>query len=94
MFMITIENLLCSVHEYFDYKMISMKDFPLDFEKVRSTHIYCGFFAQMCRPAKSHDFAVSLMIFDTFSRSHDKGPKSPDFCRKMPVRSGSSKITQ
>ena len=27
--------------------MISMKDFPLDFEKVRSTHISCGFFAQM-----------------------------------------------
>ena len=41
---ITIENLL-RFHEYFDDKMISMKNFPLDFEKVRSTH--CGFFAQM-----------------------------------------------
>ena len=45
MFTITIENLLC-FHEYFDNKKISMKDFPLDFEKVRSTHISCGFFAQ------------------------------------------------
>ena len=46
MFMITIENLL-RFHEYFDDKMISMKDFSLDFEKVQSTHISCGFFAQM-----------------------------------------------
>ena len=46
MFTITIENLL-RFHEYFDNKTISMKNFPLDFEKVRSTHISCGFFAQM-----------------------------------------------
>ena len=46
MFTITIENLL-RFHEYFDDKMISMKDFPLDFENVRSTHISGGFFAQM-----------------------------------------------
>ena len=45
MFTITIENLL-HFHEYFNDKMISMKNFPLDFEKVRSTHISCGFFAQ------------------------------------------------
>ena len=32
MFAITIENLL-RFHEYFDDKMISMKNFPLDFEK-------------------------------------------------------------
>ena len=32
MFTITIESLLC-FHEYFDNKMISMKNFPLDFEK-------------------------------------------------------------
>ena len=44
--MFTIENLL-RFHEYFDNKMISMKNFPLDFEKVRSTHISCGFFARM-----------------------------------------------
>ena len=44
MFTITIENLL-HFHEYFDDKMISMKNFPLDFEKVRSAHISCGFFA-------------------------------------------------
>ena len=35
MFTITIENLL-RFHEYFDNKTISMKNFPLDFEKVRS----------------------------------------------------------
>ena len=46
MFTIMIENLL-HFHEYFDDKMISMENFPLDFEKVRSTHISCGFFAQM-----------------------------------------------
>ena len=46
MFTITIENLL-RFHEYFDDKVISMKNFPLDFEKVRSTHISCGFFAQI-----------------------------------------------
>ena len=46
MFTITIENLLC-FHEYFDDKMISMKNFPLDFKRVRSTHLSCGFFAQM-----------------------------------------------
>ena len=46
MFTITIENLL-RFHEYFDDKMISMKNSPLDFEKVRSTHISCGFFAQV-----------------------------------------------
>ena len=38
MFTITIENLL-RFHEYFNDKMISMKNFPLDFEKVRSTHM-------------------------------------------------------
>ena len=32
MFTITIENLL-RFHEYFDNIMISMKNFPLDFEK-------------------------------------------------------------
>ena len=32
MFTIVIENLL-HFHEYFDNKMISMKYFPLDFEK-------------------------------------------------------------
>ena len=32
MFTITIENLL-RFHEYFDNKMISIKNFPLDFEK-------------------------------------------------------------
>ena len=46
MFTITIENLL-RFHEYFDDKMISMKNFPLDFEKVRFTHLSCGLFAQM-----------------------------------------------
>ena len=51
MFTITIENLL-RFHEYFDDKMISMKNFPLDFEKVRSAHKSCGFFAQMWKDLK------------------------------------------
>ena len=42
---------------------------------VRLTGANCA----CCRPATSHSFAVSLTIFDTFSRSHDKGPKSHDF---------------
>ena len=46
MFTIRIENLL-RFHEYFDNKLFFMKNFPLDFEKVGSTHISCGFFAQM-----------------------------------------------
>ena len=44
MFTITIENLL---RLYFDEKIISMKNFPLGFGKVRSTCLSCGFFAQM-----------------------------------------------
>ena len=43
MFTITIENLL-RFHEYFSDKMISMKNFPLGFGKVRSTHLSCGGF--------------------------------------------------
>ena len=46
MFTITIENLL-RFHEYFDDEMISMKNFPLDFENVLSTHLSCDLFAQM-----------------------------------------------
>ena len=54
--MITIENLL-RFHEYFDDKMNSMKKLPLDFEKVRSTHISCGFFAQIGKTWKRKDRA-------------------------------------
>ena len=43
MFRIMIENLL-HFQEYFDDKMISMKNFPLGFGKV-PTRISCGFFA-------------------------------------------------
>ena len=46
MFTITIENLL-RFHEYFDDKMSSKKNFPLELEKIRFTHISYGFFAQM-----------------------------------------------
>ena len=46
MFTIMIENLLC-FHEYLDDKMISMKNFPLGFGKVRSTYLSYGFFEQM-----------------------------------------------
>ena len=58
MFMITIENLL-RFHEYFDDKIISMKNFPLDFDKVRSTHISCGFFTQMWKDMASKCLARS-----------------------------------
>ena len=51
MFTITTENLL-RFHEYFSEKMISTKDFLLDFEKVRFTHISCGFFAQTWKDLK------------------------------------------
>ena len=56
MFTITIENLL-RFHEYFNDKMISMKNFPL----VQSTHISCGFFAQMWKDLeekKSHKYPL------------------------------------
>ena len=46
MFMITIENLM-RFHEHFDDKVISTKNFPLGFGKVQSTHLSCGFFAQI-----------------------------------------------
>ena len=61
---------------------------------ITNMFVYVHVFVCCRRPAKSHGFAVSLTIFDTFSRSHDKGPKSHDFCRQMPVKSGSYKITQ
>ena len=44
--MFTIDSLL-RFHEYSGGKMISMKNFPLGFEKVQSTHISCGLFAKM-----------------------------------------------
>ena len=42
LFTITIENLLHFL-EYFDDKANSMKDFPLGFVKVQSTHLSFGF---------------------------------------------------
>ena len=45
MFMITNENLLHFL-EYFDDKRICMKNFPLGFVMVRSTHLSFGFIAQ------------------------------------------------
>ena len=42
LFMITIENLLHFL-EYFDDIVNSMKNFPLGFVKVRSTHLSFGF---------------------------------------------------
>ena len=59
MFKITIENLL-RFHEYFDEKMISTKNLPLGFGKVRSTHLSCGFFAQMWKIWKRKDCANIL----------------------------------
>ena len=40
--MFTIENLLHFL-EYFDDKVNSMKNFPLGFVEVRSTHLFFGF---------------------------------------------------
>ena len=40
--MITIENLLHFL-EYFDDKVSSMKNFPLGFVEVQSTHLFFGF---------------------------------------------------
>ena len=64
MFTITIENLL-HFYEYFDNKTISIKNFPLDFEKVRSTHISCGFFAQMWKDLEEKDRANFLRHFES-----------------------------
>ena len=77
MFTIMIENLL-RFHEYFDNKMIFMKNFPLDFEKVRSTYISCGFFAQMwkdleekrsCRHLESCHVASKCLVRSRSPRS-------------------------
>ena len=61
MFTIMIENLLC-FHEYFDDKMISMKNFSLGFGKVRSTHLSCGFFAQMWKDLEEKIFSAILNL--------------------------------
>ena len=64
MFTITIKNLL-HFHEYFDNKTISIKNFPLDFEKVRSTRISCGFFAQMWKDLEEKDRANFLRLLES-----------------------------
>ena len=51
LFTIVIENLLHFL-EYFDDKANSMKDFPLGFVKVQSTHLSFGFFEQMQKDLK------------------------------------------
>ena len=51
MFMITIENLLVFL-EYFNDKIISMKNFPLGFVKVCSTHFSFGFLHKMQKDLK------------------------------------------
>ena len=42
LFTITVENLLHFL-QYFDDKVNSMKNFPLGFVEVRSTHLFFGF---------------------------------------------------
>ena len=59
MFTITIENLF-RFHEYFDDKMISTKNFPLGFGKVRSTHLSCGFFAQIYVERSGREMIVQI----------------------------------
>ena len=61
MFTITIENLL-RFQEYFNDKIISTKNFPLGFGKVRSTHLSCGFFAQMWKDSGREKI---MQIFST-----------------------------
>ena len=46
-----IENLLHFL-EYFEDKVNSMKNFPLGFEEVQSTHLFFGFFEQMRKDLK------------------------------------------
>ena len=82
--MITIENLLC-FHEYFADKMISMKNFPLDFEKVRSTHISYGFFARMWKDlGRRKDRANILRHLESCHvaskcLAHSRSPRSKNF---------------
>ena len=51
LFTITIENLLHFL-QYFDDKVNSMKNFPLGFVEVRSTHLFFWFFEQMQKDLK------------------------------------------
>ena len=57
--MITIENLLHFL-EYFDDIVNSMKNFPLGFVKVRSTHLSFWFFEQMQKDLKENFKIVEI----------------------------------
>ena len=58
MFMITIENLLRFL-KYFNDKIISMKNVPLGFVKVQSTHLYLVF----CTRAERFEREKIVQIF-------------------------------
>ena len=60
MFMIKNENLL-HFHEYFDDKMISMKNFSSGFGKVQSTQLSCGFFAQMWKDLEEKRSCANIL---------------------------------
>ena len=59
LFTITIENLLHFL-EYFDGKVISMKNFPLGFVEVQSIHLYFGFLDKCGKIGKRKDRANLL----------------------------------
>ena len=80
MFTITNENLL-HLHEYFDDKMISTKNFPLGFGKVQSTHSSCASLHKCGKIWKRKDRASILHHLESChvaskclvrSRSHSK----------------------
>ena len=59
LFTITFENLLHFL-EYFDDKVNSMKNFPLDLVEVRSTHLFFGFLNKCGKIWKRKDRANIL----------------------------------
>ena len=59
LFRITIENLL-HFRNYFDDKVNSMKNYPLGFVEVRSTHLFLGFWNKWGKIWKRKDRANLL----------------------------------
>ena len=101
LFTITIENLLHFL-EYFDDKANSMKDFPLGFVKVRSTHLSFGFLNKCGKIWKRKDRAnilrsAILNLVHVASKSSSRTPRSKKCYRRCTngrVRSCSSKTAE
>ena len=76
LFSITIENLLHFL-EYFDDKVNSMKNFPLGFVEVRSTHIFFVFLNKCGKIWKRKIFfAAPSWILSRGSKSSSRTPRS------------------